>query len=159
MSSFHPIPLLLRTRLILLCFIRNTAVFPLHHIAYVHFVFQHIRNGVIFPQGADFLLCRRFDDSFSPFIFRGIGNTSVIEHSGNGRFPISLGKQRKNFPHNLRRLLINDEVPLSFWVFLIPIQCRSANMKSIFPPIPQNAPNIIGHILQIPFVDQTIDLP
>ena len=159
MGSFHPIPLFLGARLVFLCFIRNTAVFPLHHIAYVHFVFQHIRNGVIFPQSAVFLFCRRFDDSFSAFIFCRIGHTSVIEHSSYGRLPISLGKQRKNFPHHLRRLLINDEVPLSFRVFLISIQRRSANMKSIFPPIPQNAPNIIGHILQIPFVDQTIDLP
>ena len=50
----HNIPLIFRTRLTLLGFIRHTAILALHHIADVNFIFQHIRNRKVFPQGAVF---------------------------------------------------------------------------------------------------------
>ena len=43
-------------------------------------------------------------------------------------------------------------------VLLVSVEGEGANMKALFPAIGEDAANIVGHVLQIPFVYQTIDL-
>ena len=43
-------------------------------------------------------------------------------------------------------------------IFLVAVECKSADMKSVFAAIGENGTDIFRHVLQIPFIDQTIDL-
>ena len=90
MRPLDNVPLTFWTRFILLCLIRNAAVFSLHHITDIDFIYQHIRNSKVFPKGA--VLCFRLliPQAMQTLIFSWIWYAPVIEHTGNRSFSVTL---------------------------------------------------------------------
>ena len=158
MGSFHTIPVILRTGFILLGFIGNAAILALHHISYVNFIGQHIGNGKILPKCAVPALWLLVPQAVLPFIFCGIRYAALIKHPGNGGLSVPLRKEGENLPHNCGCLFIYDEVSLLLRIFLVAVERKSADMKAVFAAIGENGTDIFRHVLQIPFIDQTIDL-
>ena len=157
-STFCPDPLVLGACLNLSRFIRDTAVFALNQISYVYFVGQDICDTMIFPEGAGYFGGRHIPDAFSSFILRRIWNATIVQDPGNRRFSIPISKQRKNLNDDISGLLIDDQNSPSFGIFLVPIRRKGSDMEPVFSAAPQNTADIVRHILQIPLVDQTIDL-
>ena len=93
-----------------------------------------------------------------PLIFRGIRYAAVIEHPGDGGFSVSLRKKGEYFPHGSSGFRINEQMSFLLRVFLIAIECEGTDVKAAFPAVGQHGTDIFRHILQIPFVDQPVDL-
>ena len=90
MCTLYDIPLTFGTGLVLLRLIGNAAVFSLHHITDIDFIYQHIRNSKVFPKGA--VLCFRLliPQAMQTLIFSWIWYAPVIEHTGNRSFSVTL---------------------------------------------------------------------
>lgn len=124
----------------------------------IHFVDQHIRDGGVFPEGAGFALRLLIAQTMQSLVLGGVWNTPVIEHPGNRRFTVALGEQGKYLPDN-GGFLVNDEMALPVGVLLVAIEGKGPDMKPVFPPVGQDAADIFRHVLQIPLIDQAVDLP
>ena len=88
-----------------------------------------------------------------------IRNAAVVEHPGDSRFAVALGKERKYLPYHSCGLLINDEMALLVGILLVSVQGKCPDMKPVFPPVGQDAADVFRHVLQIPLIDQAVDLP
>lgn len=53
MCSLYDIPLTFRAGFVLLRFIRNTAIFTLHHITDINFIYQHAPDGASYEYYTD----------------------------------------------------------------------------------------------------------
>ena len=91
-------------------------------------------------------------------ILRWVRHTPVVQHPCNGGFAVTLRIQCEYFPHDCRGFLVNDQVSLLRWVFHVAVQCKSADVESVYTPVRQDASDIIRHILKIPFVHKPVDL-
>ena len=159
MGALHAIPLAFGTGLVLFRLIGHAAVLPLHHVADINLIFQHIGNGEILPQSAVFPLGLLVAQPVETLVFGGVGDAPVVQHSGNGRLTIALGEEDKHLPYNGGSLLVHDKMAFLLGVLLIAIEGKGADVKAVFPSIGENAADVFRHILQVPLVDQAVDLP
>ena len=134
MRTMDNIPFAFGSWLILLCFVRNAAVFPLHHIADIYLIDQHIRNRAVFPQGAHFAVWALIPQAMQPLIFGWIWYAAIVQHTRDGCFAVSLCKEAKHFADDRRGLLINDQVPFLVRVFLVPIKGKGSDVEPIYAP-------------------------
>ena len=49
-------------------------------------------------------------------------------------------------------------MPLLIGILFVPVKGKSTDMESVFPPVFQNATDVIRHILQVPLVHKPVDL-
>ena len=158
MGILHGIPLAFGPGFALLGLVGNTSCFALDHIADINFIYQHVRDSEILPQGAILPFWLLIPQPLTPFVLCWIGYSPIVEHSGNGSFAMPLGKQRKDFANHSSGFLINDEVAFLLRVLLIPVRGEGPNVEAIDPPVRKDAANILGHVLQIPLVYKPVDL-
>ena len=158
MCPLDSIPQFLRPWPILLGFIRNTAVLSLHHIANIDLIDQHGGDCRVLPERTSPPFWLLITQSMQSLILGRVRNPAVVEHPCDSGLAITLRKQRENLAYYSRSFLINDEMSLLCWIFLIPVQSKSANMEPLLAAACQDAANVFRHVLQIPFVDQSVDL-
>ena len=159
MGSLHTIPLALRAGFVLLGLVGNAAIFALHHIANINLVGEHIGDSKILPESAVFPLGLLVAQAVEPLVLGGIRDTTVVEHPGDGRLTVTLGKEGKHLPDNGGGFLINEQMAFLVGVFFVAIEGKGPNVKTILPPVGEDAADVLRHILQIPLVHQPVDLP
>ena len=67
-------------------------------------------------------------------------------------------RQCKNAPYHLSRFRVDDKLSLGVRGFAVPIQCKGADEQPLSAFVVQHGADIVGQVLQIPLVDQPIDL-
>ncbi len=95
----------------MLRFVRNVAVFPLHHVVDVDLIFQQIRNGNVFPERAALLLQLLVAQAMELLVLRWMGNPTVIQQPRDDAFAIALREKREHLPNDGGDFLINDQMP------------------------------------------------
>ena len=158
-GSLHAIPFTLRAGLVLLGLIGHTAIFALYHIADINLIGEHVGDGEILPKGAVFPLGLLVAQAVKPLVLGGIGNTPVVEHPGDGRLAVALGKEGEHLPDNGGGLLVNNQVAFLVGIFLVAVKGKGPDVKTVLPPVGEDAADVLRHILQIPLVHQSVDLP
>ena len=147
MGSLHDIPFAFRAWFVLLRLIGNAAVFALHHVSDIDFIYQHIGDSKVFPERAVLPLGLLVTQTVKPFVLRGIWDASVVQHPRNGGFAIALRKEGEHFPDDCSGFFVNDQMPFLFRVFLVPIKSKSTDVKTVLSAVGENASDIIRHIL------------
>ena len=71
---------------------------------------------------------------------------------------MALQRPLKDLPHHLRRFGLNNEMVLVFRVLLIAVDGKSADVLPLPPLHVKDHADVLRQILQIPFVDESIDL-
>ena len=149
----------MRAGLVLLGLIGHTAIFALYHIADINLIGEHIGDGEILPKGAVFPLGLLVAQAVEPLVLGRVWDAPVIEHPGDGCLAVALAEKGKYFTDNGGSLLVDNQVALLVGVFLIAVEGKGPNVKTVLPPVGEDAPDVLRHILQIPLVYQPIDLP
>ena len=88
----------------------------------------------------------------------GVGDAPLVEDAGDGGFAVPFGKEGKDLLHHLSRFLVNEEASSVLRVLPIAVEGKGANVEPVLSPAVQNAFDALRHILQIPLVDQAVDL-
>ena len=72
---------------------------------------------------------------------------------------MALHRPPKDLPHYLRRFRLNNEVIFVLRVLLIAVNGKSADVLPLPPFHVENHADVFGQVLQIPLIDETVDLP
>ena len=88
-----------------------------------------------------------------------VWNTTVIEHPGDGRLAVALGKEGEHLSDNGGGLIINEQMAFLVGVLFVAVKSKGPNVKTILTPVGEDAADVLRHILQIPLVHQPVDLP
>ena len=93
-----------------------------------------------------------------PLILRGIRYAAGIEHPGDGGFSDPLREEGEYLPHDGGGFFVNHQMSFLRRVFLVAIEGEGTDVKAVLTAVGQHGTDVLGHLLQIPFVDQSIDL-
>ena len=89
----------------------------------------------------------------------GIWDALVIEQFGDLLLAVALQGPSEDLPNHLGSLRLNNEMVVILRVFLIAVDGKSADVPPLPPLHVKNHADIFGQVLQIPLVDQAVDLP
>ena len=88
-----------------------------------------------------------------------IDNALAVKHKGNALLAVTLQRPLKDLPHHLCRFRLYNEVVFIFGIFLVAVDGKSADVLTLPPLHVKDHADVFGQILQIPLVDETVDLP
>lgn len=89
----------------------------------------------------------------------GVDDAPAIEHKSNALLAVALQRPLKNLPYHLCRFRLYDEVVFIFGIFLVAVDGKSADVLTLPPLHIKDHADVFGQILQIPLIDETVDLP
>ena len=92
------------------------------------------------------------------FVCCRAGNALIIQNLRDLVRTHSTERQCKNASYHLRRFRVDDKLSLGVRGFAVPIQCKGADEQPLPALVVQHCADIVGQVLQIPLVDQPIDL-
>lgn len=88
----------------------------------------------------------------------GVDDSPTVQHKGNALLSVPLQRPLKNLPYHLRRLRFDNEVVFIFRVLLIAVDGKPADVLPLPPFHVKDHADVLGQVLQIPFIDKTVDL-
>ena len=136
-------------------------LFPpsLEHNPGIHLVAEDAPDGGLVPQ----TVAVGHRVTAGPAVFRlvagGIWDALVIEQFGDLLLAVALQGPSEDLPNHLGSLRLNNEMVVILRVFLIAVDGKSADVPPLPPLHVKNHADIFGQVLQIPLVDQAVDLP
>ena len=141
-------------------FIAHPFVPPLHQIPGIGLVVEHLVDGPAAPQR----LIGRFPSQVAAvsvllLVRRGARHPLLVQNLCDLVGSHAAESHGVDPLHHLRRLRVDLKSPLHRWVFPVAIQRKGGNVLPLLPLVVQHRTDIDGQILQIPLVDQTVDLP
>ena len=148
MSTFHHDPIFSLLMQTLLGLVANLYLPPLHHVADVGLVLQHIRDSLAAPQTRI--------GAFSSHIPAAVGswrwNAFFIQSCRDLAAAHTVQCHSKDPPHHGRRFLVNDDLVFLIGVHLVAIDGLAADKLSLALLIPLDALDLLGDVLGVHIV-------
>ena len=88
----------------------------------------------------------------------GIDHPQIVEHVGDTLLAVTLQGPTEDLPHYLRRLRVHQEMALIVRVLPVAVDGKAADVLPLPPLHVEDHADVLRQILQIPLVDESIDL-
>ncbi len=158
MGSFYPIPLVFRHIDQNFGFIADLLPPSLDHDTSIHLVMEDAPDRGFVPKAKVVFRGVVAGPAFFRFVTGRIRNACIIEHSRNILLSTAFQGPLKNLTDYLGCLRINDDVVLVSGVFFVAIDGEPANVLSLPALQVKDHTDVFGEILQVPLIDQPVDL-
>ena len=89
----------------------------------------------------------------------GVDDTSAVKHKSDVLLAVALQRPLKDLPYHLSRFRLYNEVVFIFGIFLVAVDGKSADVLALPPLHVKDHADVLRQILQVPLVDETVDLP
>ena len=88
-----------------------------------------------------------------------VDDTPAVEHKGDALLAVAFQCPLKNLPYHLCRFRLHNEVVFIFGIFLVSVDGKSTDVLPLPPLHIKDHADVFRQILQIPLVDEAVDLP
>ena len=87
-----------------------------------------------------------------------VHNALRIQHEGDALLAVPVQRPLKDLPHHSRRLRLHNEMMFVVRIFLIAVDRKAADVLPLSPLHVKDHADVLGQILQIPLIDESVDL-
>ena len=130
----------------------------LHHDAGVDLIAEDPPYGILVPE-SEILLAEVIAVPAPLRLVPGrIDHPQIVEHVGDTLLAVALQGPAEDLPHHLRRLRVHQEMALVVRVLSVAVDGKTADVLPLPPLHVKDHADVLGQVLQIPFIDKTVDL-
>lgn len=130
----------------------------LHHDAGVDLIAEDPPDGILVPEPEILLAEVVAVPAPLRLVPGGIDHPQVVEHVGDALLAVALQGPAEDLPHHLRRLRVHQEMALVVRVLPVAVDGKAADVLPLPPLHVKDHADVLGQVLQIPFIDKTVDL-